>query len=74
MHMNKPEYRDLVVCNNCQWLVSLLEDTYKFSQCPQCRRNTIETIPVDNNEWCSLHIDKRRGLAIEFQTEKRTIG
>ena len=70
MHLSKPEYRDLVACNNCQWLVSLLEDTSNFSRCPQCHRNTIETIPVDDNERCSLSIDKRRGLEIEFEIEK----
>ena len=48
----------------------LLEDTYKFSRCPECNADTIETIPVDNNEKYRLSFDKRRGIDIEFETDK----
>lgn len=70
MHISKQEYRDLVVCNKCQWLASLLEDTYKFSRCPECNGNTIETIPVDDNEKYCLSTNKRRGIEIEFEIDK----
>lgn len=70
MHISKQEYRDLVVCSNCQRLASLLEDTYKFSRCPECNGNSIETIPVDDNEKYSLSIDKRRGIDIKFEIDK----
>ena len=48
MHISKQEYRDLVVC-------------------PECNGNTIETIPVDDNEKYSLSIDKRRGIDIDLK-------
>jgi len=70
MHTTNQEYRDLVVYNNCQWLASLLEDTYKFSRCPECNADTIETIPVDNNEKYRLSFDKWRGIDIEFESDK----
>lgn len=70
MHISKQEYRDLVVCNICQWLASILEDIYKFSRCPECNGNSIETIPVDDNEKYSLSIDKRRGIDNEFEIDR----
>jgi hypothetical protein len=30
----------------------------------------VETIPIDNNERCSLSIDKSPGIDIEFEIEK----
>jgi hypothetical protein len=45
-------------------------DTYKFSRHLECNGNTIETIPVDDNEKYSLSIDKRWGTDIEFEIDK----
>ena len=44
----RKEYRDLVICNSCQWSDSLLIDSYIFSKCPNCMTDNIEVIPVED--------------------------
>lgn len=42
----------------------------QFSRCPECNGNTIETIPVDDNEKYCLSTNKRQGIEIEFEIDK----
>ena len=42
----RKEYRDLVICNNCQWSASLLMDSHIFFKCPKCMGDNIEIIPA----------------------------
>ena len=62
----RKEYRDLVVCNSCQWSASLLTDSYTFSKCPKCMVDNIEIIPVEDYEKYSFNINKIRGIEVEF--------
>ena len=66
------ESRDLVICNNCLWAASLLNDSYatNLQICPICRKKGLEIIPVSDYEYYTMHIDKRRGIDIEFVKEK----
>jgi predicted RNA-binding Zn-ribbon protein involved in translation (DUF1610 family) len=70
MNYARKEYRDLVVCNSCQWSASLLMDSYEFSQCPQCMSDNIEKIPVDDYEKYSINVDKVRGIEVEFKDDR----
>jgi hypothetical protein len=63
------ENRDLVICNNCLWAVSLLEDSPLFDYCPVCNRKDLEVIPVEDYEDYKLDISLKRGLSIEFTGE-----
>ncbi len=60
------ENRDLVICNNCQWAVSLLKGSQPFDWCPVCNNRTLEVIPVEDYESYKLDIRGKRGLSIEF--------
>jgi hypothetical protein len=66
----RKEYRDLVICNSCQWSASLLMDSYSFSRCPRCAADNIEIIPVEDYEKYNFSINKIRGIEVEFSDDK----
>jgi peptide subunit release factor 1 (eRF1) len=68
------EYRDLVICNSCQWSASILMDSYIFSKCPKCMADDIEVIPVEDYEKYSLSINKDRGIDVEFSDDRTRSG
>jgi hypothetical protein len=63
------ENRDLVICNNCLWAVSLLKGSQVFDCCPVCNGKDLEVIPVEDYEDYKLDITLKRGLSIEFTSE-----
>lgn len=63
------ENRDLVICNNCLWAVSLLKGSQVFVRCPLCNRKNLEVIPVEDYENNKLVVSRKRGLSIEFTGE-----
>jgi 4-hydroxy-3-methylbut-2-en-1-yl diphosphate synthase IspG/GcpE len=63
------ENRDLVICNNCLWAVSLLKGSQVFVRCPFCNRQNLEVIPVEDYENYKLVVSRKRGLSIEFTGE-----
>jgi hypothetical protein len=63
------ENRDLVICNNCLWAVSLLKGSQVFDSCPVCNAKDLEVIPVEDYEDYKLEITLKRGLSIEFTGE-----
>jgi hypothetical protein len=63
------ENRDLVICNNCLWAISLLKGSQVFDCCPVCNGKDLEVIPVEDYEDYKLDINLRRGLSIEFTRE-----
>ena len=60
------ENRDLVICNNCFWAVSLIKGSKLFDRCPSCNGEKIEVIPVEDYENYKLAMNQKRGLSIEF--------
>ena len=68
--MMRKEYRDLVICNSCQWSASLLMDSYTFSKCPNCMADNIEVIPVEDYERYNISVNKIRGIDVEFSDDK----
>jgi hypothetical protein len=63
------ENRDLVICNNCLWAVSLLKGSQVFDCCPVCDGRGLEVIPVEDYEDYKLEISLKRGLSIEFTSK-----
>ncbi|HET6727028.1 MAG TPA: hypothetical protein VFH19_03255 [Nitrososphaeraceae archaeon] len=63
------ENRDLVICNNCLWAISLLKGSQVFAQCPLCKSKNLEVIPVEDYENYKLVVSRKRGLSIEFTGE-----
>ena len=66
----RKEYRDLVICNSCQWSASLLMDSHTFPRCPKCTSDNIEVIPVEDHEKYSFNINKIRGIDVEFSDDR----
>jgi hypothetical protein len=66
----RKEYRDLVICNSCQWSASLLIDSFTFSGCPRCGADNIEIIPIEDDEKYSFYINNTRGIEVEFSDER----
>ena len=60
------ENRDLVICNNCLWAVSLIKGSKHFDRCPLCNGGKIEVIPVEDYEIYKLSMSRKRGLSVEF--------
>jgi hypothetical protein len=60
------ENRDLVICNNCLWAVSLIIGSKHFDRCPLCNGKNLEVIPVEDYENYKLSMSRIRGLSIEF--------
>ena len=63
------ENRDLVICNNCLWAVSLLKGSQVFHRCPVCNGKKLEVTPVEDYENYKLAVNRKRGLSIEFSGE-----
>ncbi len=69
IHMSRQEldeYRDLVICNNCLWMASLLRGSSGFKTCPVCGRSNLDIIPVADFESYIVQIKENRGIEIEF--------
>jgi Zn finger protein HypA/HybF involved in hydrogenase expression len=60
------ENRDLVICNNCMWFVSLLKGSEVFDRCPACNGKDLEVMPVEDYEHYKLEVSQKTGLSIEF--------
>ena len=60
------ENRDLVICNSCSWAVSLLKGSKPYNQCPICKREKLEVIPVQDYEDYKVSMSRKSGLSIEF--------
>lgn len=66
--MANEENRDLVICNNCLWAVSLLRGSVGFKICPVCHYSNLDTIPVNDYEAYRLKI-QGKNVEIEFTRE-----
>ena len=70
----RKEFRDLVICNNCQWAASLLMDSHTFVKCPNCITDNIEIVPVQDYEKYSISINKIGGVGVEFSDDSAESG
>jgi len=60
------EYRDLVICNNCLWAVSLLRGSHGFIACPACGNMSLDVIPVNDYEKYTMSI-RNKNVEIDFK-------
>ena len=60
------ENRDLVICNNCLWSVSLLKGSKAVNLCPVCNGKSLEVMPVEDYEEYRLEVTQKRGMSLEF--------
>ena len=60
------ENRDLVICNNCLWYVSLLKGSKVINQCSVCYGKDLKVIPVEDYADYKLEVTQKRRLSIEF--------
>jgi len=55
-----------LICNSCFWCASYLSGhSACVENCPTCKNNNIEFIPISQTEGYKLNIDSR-GLSMEF--------
>ena len=65
------EYRDLIICNNCLWAVSMLKGCRAFVYCPICKGKDLEVIFVEDYESYKIGLSEKNGLSIEFAVEQK---
>lgn len=67
MMQAKARKTTLLLCNSCYWISSLLDSAKRIPNCPLCN-TTLESLPVENNECCTIEAaGTKTGLIIEFQ-------
>ena len=63
------EYQNaqFIICNSCLWCASYLAyDDDNIADCPACRSNKIELLPISEKEAYRIDIE-RGGISIEFR-------
>jgi hypothetical protein len=60
------KYAEFIICNSCYWCASVLLH-YGLPRCPSCNSKMIELIPISQNEFYRLNVDKQ---SIEFWNAK----
>jgi len=68
------ENRDLLICVDCSWSVSLLTGSNGFSSCPICQNKNIEVVPVNDNESYNVMLKSNKRVEIEFQNDTQPSG
>lgn len=62
------EYQNaqFIICNSCLWCASYLAyDDDNIADCPACRSNKIELLPISEKEAYRIYIE-RGGISMEF--------
>jgi hypothetical protein len=58
---------DFLLCNSCFWCASYLNlKDYDISECPSCKQNTIEWMPLCANDVYSFHHNRVTGVILKF--------
>jgi len=67
---------DFLLCNSCFWCASYLnlENGLIPFQCPSCKENAIEWIPISVNDAYSLDYNPGTGVILEFSNRKWSNG
>ena len=55
----------LVICDNCDWCYTLLNEKGAAEICPLCK-SILSRIPMNLDEVCLIEHDDKRGLSISF--------
>ena len=59
---------DFLLCNSCFWCASYLNLRRSFGviECPSCKENTIERMPLSANDVYSFDYNGVTGVMLEF--------
>lgn len=58
---------DFLLCNSCFWCASYLNlRSFGFMECPSCKENTIERMPLSANDVYSFDYNRVTGVILEF--------
>ena len=59
---------DFLLCNSCFWCASYLNLRSSFGviECPSCKENTIERMPLSANDVYLFDYNRVTGVIIEF--------
>jgi rubrerythrin len=58
---------DFLLCNSCFWCASYLNmRDYADIECPSCKQNTIEWMPLCANDVYSFDHNRVTGVILEF--------
>jgi hypothetical protein len=58
-----------LICKSCLWSSSsyLLSSIDKFSRCPICHQDEIESLPLSDDEVYKFDYSSKRGISLEFK-------
>ena len=57
--------RLFALCESCYWTATIFTKIY---ECPTCRCENVELIPLNLDEKYEYHIDQNKGLEVKFST------
>lgn len=63
---------DFLLCNSCFWCASYLNlgSSFIVPQCPSCKENAIEWMPISTNDAYSFDYNPVTGVILEFSNRK----
>lgn len=63
---------DFLLCNSCFWCASYLNlgSGFIVIQCPSCKENAIESMPISANDAYSFEYSPLTGVMLEFSNRK----
>lgn len=58
-----------LICKSCLWSSSsyLLSNIDKFSRCPICHQDEIESLPLSHDEVYKFDYNSKSGISLEFK-------
>ena len=65
---------DFLLCNSCFWCASYLNSRTSFIvvQCPMCKENAVEWIPISTNDAYSFDYNPVTGVIVEFSNRNKS--
>ena len=58
---------DFILCNSCFWCASYLNlSSFGVIECPSCKENTIERMPLSANDVYLFDYNRVTGVILEF--------
>ena len=60
-----------VICNSCFWCTSLLfgaRFSIRIDECPCCKSDMIESMPIESDEEYLFHENEKSGVTLEFRS------
>jgi hypothetical protein len=70
---NKYDYnnRSFALCKSCYWKATIITTKIESYECPVCRGENIELIPLNLNEKYEYRLESNKGLEIKFSINEK---